>query len=147
MLAASVPGPGPDLGFGALVPRKPLFVPRDMLSVPEFFGVHEHVDWNLAHSPLDAVHLARAREQHELAHTMWVERTQNANSILDIAVALDTTFNTLQPKLKGRVPASEDDMIRWAWLVGKERPSYKPRDLWAGPFPMPRFPLPGSKLL
>ena len=73
--------------------------------------------------PVQAVHLARAQEQHELAHTIWIERTENANSILGIAVALNTTFNTLQPKLNGRVPASEDDMIRRASLVGVERRS------------------------
>ena len=69
-LRASAPGPGPDPGVGALVPARSLFVPREMLTVPEYYGVHENVEWHLAQGATDAAHLAGAREQHELAYAI-----------------------------------------------------------------------------
>jgi hypothetical protein len=102
-----------------------------MLMVPEFHGVNENVAWHLALSATDAIHLARVREQHELAYAIRIERTPSSNSVLDIAVALETRYNTLQPKFKGWAQATENDLIRWTWLVGTERRSYRPRDLWS----------------
>jgi hypothetical protein len=52
------------------VPARSLFVPREMLTVPEYYGVHENVEWHLAQGATDAAHLAGAREQHELAYAI-----------------------------------------------------------------------------
>ncbi len=121
-------------------------MPRELLTVPEYFDVHENVEWHLADTATDAVHLARAREQHELAYAIWVARTASTNSVQDVALAIETRYNTLQPKLKGWAPATEDDLIRWSWLVGAGRRFYMPRDLWATEFRLPKFPLAGSRL-
>ena len=39
LLLASALGPGLEIGVGALVPRNPLFVQKEVLAVLEFFGV------------------------------------------------------------------------------------------------------------
>jgi hypothetical protein len=49
--------------------RTARFVPREYLVVPNLWGFSEsEVEWTLAVDWDDAVHLARAREQHALAY-------------------------------------------------------------------------------
>jgi hypothetical protein len=51
------------------VPSRSQFEQRELLSVPEYFGVHENVEWLLARCTTDAVRLARA---HERAYAIWI---------------------------------------------------------------------------
>jgi hypothetical protein len=124
-----------------MMPSKPSFVPREYLDVPGFFGIHEEPTWKYAVGLTDAIHLARAREQHDLAYLIWLQRTEHKNSIEDMASTFGQRRENLWNKLKGKTPATEDDLIRWAWLVGEKRRSYRPEDLWEEPFLMPRFPM------
>ena len=119
----------------------PSFVPRDFLEVPEFFGVHEDVTWHLAKDYAGAARLARSREQHELAYRIWLLRTEHKNSVQDVADVLGQRRENLWSKLNGKTPATEEDLIRWAWLVGEARRTYRPQALWQKPFGLPKFPL------
>jgi hypothetical protein len=116
-------------------------VPRSYLVVPSLWPFAEsEVEWRLALDWDDAVHLARAREQHALAYRIGLLRAEHKNSVSDIAIALKEGRGTLTSKLQGHIPATEDDLIRWAWLTGERRRSYAPEDLWEQPFRVPRFP-------
>jgi hypothetical protein len=98
------------------------------------------MEWPLAVDWHDAVHLARAREQHALAYRIGVLRAEHVNSVADIALVLDEGRGTLTGKLNGHIPATEDDLIRWCGLTGEKRRSHGPEDLWEQPFRVPAFP-------
>ena len=98
------------------------------------------MEWTLAVDWDDAVHLARAREQHPLAYRIGLLRAEQRNSVADLAVVLREGRGTLTSKLNGHLPATEDDLIRWSWLTGDKRRSYSPEALWDQPFRVPTFP-------
>jgi hypothetical protein len=123
------------------MPKSAAFVPRSYLETPGFFGKHEDVIWKLARNLDDALHLARAREQHELSYQILRLRTEHKNSVQDIATALKQQRGDLSAKLHGHRPATETDLILWAWMVGEERRTFRPDALWAEPFLVPRFPI------
>ena len=50
--------------------------------------------------------------------------------------------SNLALKLNGHRPATEDDLIRWAWLASVKLQSYTPEALWDQPFRVPAFPFP-----
>ncbi|HTU36595.1 MAG TPA: hypothetical protein VMF35_01185 [Acidimicrobiales bacterium] len=130
------------------MPRTAPFVPRDYLAVPNLWPFAEHeVEWTLAVDWDDAVHLARAREQHALAYRIGVLRAEHKNSVADIALVLKEGRGTLTSKLNGHLPATEDDLIRWSWLTGEKRRSYSPEALWGQPFRVPAFPFPRAREL
>jgi hypothetical protein len=104
------------------------------------------VEWTLAVDWDDALHLARAREQHALAYRIGVLRTEHKNSVADLALALGES-RTLTLKLNGHTPATEDDLIGWGWLTGQKRKSYAPEDLWDHPFRLPVFPFSRGRVL
>ncbi|HAM02641.1 MAG TPA: hypothetical protein DCQ30_10535 [Acidimicrobiaceae bacterium] len=53
-----------------------------------YFGVQEDVYWNLATDWHEALRLARAREQHELAFKVHLLQLRHRNSVPDLAEAL-----------------------------------------------------------
>jgi hypothetical protein len=127
------------------VPHEPSFVPRKKLVVEDFFGEHEDVEWHLATDLTEALELARAREQHELAFEIFKQRRRHRNKVVDVATALGVHPNRLTVKLHGHVPATEADLVQWCWLTGERRRTYAPEDLWASPYPVARFPLERSR--
>jgi hypothetical protein len=88
----------------------------------------------------DAVHLARAREQHALSYRIGLLRAELMNSVADLAMVFKEGRGTLTSKLLGHLPATEDDLIRCSWLTGEKRRSYSPEALWDQPFRESTFP-------
>jgi hypothetical protein len=127
------------------MPHRPAFVPRSHLENGKDFGIDRDAMWNFASSFEDAIELARAREQHELACSINELRENGKNSIHDIAEELGETEDTFWRKLTGRAPAQEEDLIVWSWLTGENRRTYSPKDLagdgsiWLPMWPIPRF--------
>jgi hypothetical protein len=122
-------------------------VPRSYLEAPRLWKYSDgEVKWKLAVDWHDAAHLARSREQHGLAYRIGVLRAEHKNSVEDIAVAIGEKRANLTLKLNGHHPATEDDLICWAWLVGVKRQSYTPEALWDQPFRIPKFPFPRARL-
>lgn len=122
----------------------PSFVPRDLLSIPADFGQHEDVTWRLAATFREAVVLARAREQHELAYRVHRLLRKFDNSTADLADALGLRRESLWAKLRGHRPAQEEDLIVWSWITGADRCSYTLAAMVATPqcASLPDFPLP-----
>ena len=112
------------------MPSASRFVPRNYLKLPTLWKFSDReVEWRLAINLNDAVHLARSREQHALAYAVGVQRAKYKNSIQDVARAIGEKRPNLNLKLQGHHLATEDDLIRWAWLVGKNRQSFRERPL------------------
>jgi hypothetical protein len=62
-------------------------------------------------------------------------------SIPDLASSLQVRREGLWRKLTGAIPATETDLIRWAWLTGEKRKSYALNDLTPAPVAGPAYPL------
>ena len=85
--------------------------------------------------------LARSREQHELALALHLLRLRFNNSINDLADHLGADRANLGRKLNGTLPATEWDLILWAWVTDEPRRSIRPNDLTEEPIAVPRFPM------
>jgi hypothetical protein len=111
------------------------------MEIPAYFGEQEDVTWHLAPNWKDALRLAWAREQHELAYKVHLQLLQHKNSIPDLAEAIGQRRENLWQKLTGRIPAQQEDFVLWTWLTGERRRTYKPEDLFGEGFVIvPKFP-------
>jgi hypothetical protein len=129
------------------MPTPPSSVPRSYLEVADLWKYSEaEVQWKLAIDWNDAVRLAWAREQHALAFRLGLLRAEHKNSVDDVAVAIGEKRANLTLKLNGHRPATEDDLILWAWLAGVKRQTFTPEALWDQPFRIPQFPFPRARL-
>ena len=86
-------------------------------------------------------------EQHALAYRIEVLRAEHKNSVQDVAIGLGETRGTLTLKLNGHAPTTSKDFVLWSWLVDEVRRFPSPKDLWAKPFPLPKFPFPRGREL
>jgi hypothetical protein len=121
--------------------RRGAFIPRDFIEVPEYFGQQDDVQWHLATGLNRAIILARSRQQHELAYAMRLLQERHSNSNHSVADAIGTKESTLGRKLRGLVPATENDLILWAWTTGERRRGFRPNDLTDEPIAVPLFPM------
>lgn len=123
------------------MPPKSAFIPRSLLIDEGEFGQDPDALWRLATDIDEAIMLCRAREQHEYACVILTSLRPGDYSIADLADQLGQDRKWLWRKLAGKVPATENDLIRWAWLTGVARRTYPLDALTAFEVPGPRYPL------
>ena len=111
------------------MPPESSFIPRSLLFDADQFGKDTDAEWHLATDVDGAVILYRAREQHSYACLILAALAPGKYSIPDLADQLGQDRRWLWRKLKGWVPATENDLIRWSWLTGAPRRSFKLTDL------------------
>lgn len=97
------------------MPRQ--FEPRSYLYVPKWFGIRPDAAWK-PWSPDEESQVALAYLQHRVALMATQVIEEDGQSRTDVAESLGISDGQLRHKLKGEVPFTALDVVRWPLVFG-----------------------------
>lgn len=97
------------------MPRQ--FEPRSFLYVPRWFGIRADAAWK-PWDPDEESQVALAYLQHRVALTATQVIEEGNRSSANVAESLGISDGQLRHKLKGEVPFTALDIVRWPLVLG-----------------------------